>query len=453
MNIYISLEVAARELDSKLLLAVLAASKGHEVVISSFGEILNALKTRTLKPGIVHTKSLTPSKKKIKKHQAVIDTGSKITSIDEESGIDEISYDQFAKDRYSDLTIGQSSAVFGWGDEDVNTLKRIYPKNSNKIYKTGSPRVDLWQSFFFDYWKKPKGIIKKPFLLISSNQECTKMLTFHEEIKFNKTAGYFDRDQNLYKKIFYRMSEDYKKFYEFIEAIKYLSKNNNGYDIVLRPHPRDNMKNWEVVLEDIPNVYIIREDSISAWVKNTFVVMHNGCTTAIEATISGKPVITYNPFQMEYAKPIPNSLGYNIISKEELLKKVNELFISEKNRDKKDKIKIPEVLTKKLYIDTSELAAEKIIKVWESLDRKSLSKANNWSKFYLLIKIMNIKRAVYKILNKSFSNNISALRENYKFPPLDENDINLRISKLKNLLGIKKNLECKIISERTILIK
>ena len=44
---------------------------------------------------------------------------------------------------------------------------------------------------------------------------------------------------------------------------------------------------------------------------------------------------------MEYAKPIPNSLGYNINSKEELLKKVNELFISEKNRDKKDKIKIP----------------------------------------------------------------------------------------------------------------
>ena len=129
MNIYISLEVAARELDSKLLLAVLAASKGHEVVVSGFGEILNALKTKTLKPGIVHTKSLTPSKKKIEKHQAVIDTGSKITSIDEESGIDEISYDQVAKDRYSDLTIGQSSAVFGWGDEDVYTLKRIYPKN------------------------------------------------------------------------------------------------------------------------------------------------------------------------------------------------------------------------------------------------------------------------------------------------------------------------------------
>ena len=160
MNIYLNVEIAARELDSKLLLAVLAASKGHEVVISGIGEILNTLKMKALAPGIVHTKSLTPSKKKIDKHQVIIETGSKITSIDEEAGIDEISYDQFAKDRYSDLTIEQSSAVFGWGDEDVNTLKRIYSKNRNKIYKTGSPRVDLWKSFFFNYWNKPKGMPK-----------------------------------------------------------------------------------------------------------------------------------------------------------------------------------------------------------------------------------------------------------------------------------------------------
>ena len=33
MNIYLHLETSVRELDSKLLLAVLAASKGHEVVL------------------------------------------------------------------------------------------------------------------------------------------------------------------------------------------------------------------------------------------------------------------------------------------------------------------------------------------------------------------------------------------------------------------------------------
>ena len=36
MNIYISVEISYRELDSSLLLATLAASKGHQVIISDF---------------------------------------------------------------------------------------------------------------------------------------------------------------------------------------------------------------------------------------------------------------------------------------------------------------------------------------------------------------------------------------------------------------------------------
>ena len=34
MNIYLHVETTIRELDSKLLLATLAASRGHEVIIS-----------------------------------------------------------------------------------------------------------------------------------------------------------------------------------------------------------------------------------------------------------------------------------------------------------------------------------------------------------------------------------------------------------------------------------
>ena len=58
MNIYLHVEVSVRELDSKLLLAVLAASKGHQVILSSMGEIIKGLKMGALTPGIFHSKSL-----------------------------------------------------------------------------------------------------------------------------------------------------------------------------------------------------------------------------------------------------------------------------------------------------------------------------------------------------------------------------------------------------------
>ena len=447
MNIYLHVEISDRELDAKLLLAVLAASKGNEVLVSSIGFIINGLNTKVLAPGIYHTKSLTPSKIKTNRHQKIIEQGSKITSIDEESGIDVDGYTQFAIDRYSDLSIGQASAVFGWGSNDTDTLKKIYSKNSQKIHKTGSPRADLWKSFFIDYWKDLKEMPKKPFLLFSSNIFVTDNMPFHELIDSHTNAGYFQRNPKLFKKIFYGMAEDYKKLYEFIDAIKYLAKNNNGYDIVIRPHPRDNINTWKIFLKGVLNVHIIKEDSITAWVKNAFAIMHNGCTTSIEATISGKPVITYSPFQMEYDHKLANSLGYDIKSKEELLLKANELFNSEKIREKKKvEVKISEVLSKKLYIDNNELAAEKILKVWESLDNKSLSKPNNWTKFYWLCKIIKFKRAFRKIMG-------DPIKKNYKFPALNENDICKKVLRLQNILGIKKKLQCKLLTETTILIK
>ena len=454
MNIYLHVEISPRELDAKLLLAVLAASKGNEVLISSIGFIINGLNTKVLTPGIYHTKSLTPSKNKIDRHQKIIDRGSKITSIDEEAGIDMDDYDQFAIDRYSDLTIEQASIVFGWGSDDTDSLKKIYIKNSHKIYKTGSPRMDLWKSFFFDYWSNPKGMPAKSFLLVSSNMLCTDNRPFHEDIKLHSNAGYFQRNPNLFKRFFYSWAEDYKKLYEFIEAIKYLAKNNNGYDIVLRPHPRDNINTWKVFLQDIPNVHIISEDSITAWVKNAFAIMHNGCTTSIEATISGKPVLTYSPFQMEYDHKLANSLGYNIKSKEELLIKANELFNSEKIREKKKvEVNIPEALSKKLYIDNNELAAEKILKVWESLDNKNLSQSNNWMKFYWFCKIIKFKRVFHNIMSKLFIDKFKPIEKNYKFPPLNEKDIRAKVLRLQQILGIKKELKCKLLSETTILIK
>ena len=68
-NIYIHVEISARELDSKLLLATIAASKGHQVVISDLSSINSGINNGLLAPGVFHTKSLTPTQKKIERHE------------------------------------------------------------------------------------------------------------------------------------------------------------------------------------------------------------------------------------------------------------------------------------------------------------------------------------------------------------------------------------------------
>ena len=278
--------------------------------------------------------------------------------------------------------------------------------------------------------------------------------SFKEYIKFEKQIGRFERDSDLLKKRFGETAEDYYKFFEYIKAIQYLSNHSKGYDIVLRPHPSEDLETWEIFLQGIPNVHVIRDGSISSWVKNSFAIMQNSCTTALEATVLKKPVITYIPFEQQYDSKLANELGYRVKSLSELLSRVNIIFEDSKVSSNKELNKsFPDQISKKLYLDDNELAAEKMIKIWENLDSKNFSSSSTLKKFELLLKYHNFKQLI-KVALKSLSIiRSNSLNKNLKFPPLNKHDINKRIKKFESILGIKEKLECKLLSEKTILIK
>lgn len=453
MNIYIDVEITSRELDSKLLLAIIAASNGHKVIVSHLTEIILGLKSGALAPGIFHTTNLTPSNEKILRHKNIIKNGSIITSMDEEGGLVDYGYEKFAKVRYSDQTLQQAAAVFGWGLDDVETLKKIYIKHSNKIHITGSPRADLWSPFFQKYWGTPKKMPKKPYLLVSSNMySITRVVPFHKNFKFLKKSGYFNRDPELFFNQFKIAGEDCRKTGAFVEAIIHLANNSDGYEIVVRPHPTENIEAWKIFLENIPNVKVIQNQSITPWVNNAFAIMQNGCTTAIEATISEKPVITYIPFEQEFTREIPNNLGYKTKNLKQLTKIVDFILKQTQSKNKKKKL-IPSIITKKFYLDKKELAAEKIVKVWNELENKKLAKNINWIKLYSLLKISDVRRKGGKLKQEIFPSMFGPFREIYKFAKLEKHDIYQRFNRMSKLLRLNKKVKCKLLSDRTILIE
>ena len=213
----------------------------------------------------------------------------------------------------------------------MDTLKKFTQNHKHKIHKTGSPRADLWKPFFIDYWNSSNIFPKKPYLLISCNTGyANNIKTFKELIKFENEIGRFDSYPEQLEMRIGRTSEDFNKILAYIKAIKHLSQNNTGYDIVLRPHPSEDIEAWKIFLNDIPNVHVVRDGSINAWVNNAFAVMHNSCTTALEATVSRKPVITYIPFEQKYAPQLANKIGYRVETLDQLSSKVNDIFKSRK---------------------------------------------------------------------------------------------------------------------------
>ena len=455
MNIYIQVEISARELDSKLLLAVIAAARGHEVIVSDHAGIEKGLRNNLFEPGIFHTKCITPFDEKINFHQNLIQKGYLITSIDEEAGLDMESYEEFMKTRYSEQTIQQSSAVFFWGNFDSEYIKKNYLKYKSKIHKTGSPRVDLWKLIFLKYWRAPKTIPKKPYLLVSSNMgKANYIKPFHEMIRENKNLGFYERDEKMFKNTFYWTAEEYQKVQSFIEAIKYLANNNSDFDIVFRPHPVEAIDSWKYYFEELSNVHVTREDAITPWIHNSFALMHCGCTTAIEATIIKKPIISFAPFTMNYSTEFTNNLGFKVKNLEELSIIINNIFHKKKSMDQNDlSISLPELLSERIYLDKNELAAEKIVKLWEGLDNNNLSKHSNWRMYQCFLKLSEIKQMIGKFLRKFFPKKFSNFRDDLKFDPLNKDDILGKVSRLKNILGIEKKLVCKLLTKRTILIR
>jgi surface carbohydrate biosynthesis protein len=453
MNIYINVEVSVRELDSKILLAILAAARGHRVIVSDSESIIKGILQGVLKPGIFHTKSLTPADHKINLHKMLREKGFKITSNDEEAGVELDSFEWFGKNRFSDQMINQAAAVFTWGPEDTKFLKNLYPKHSSKIHMTGSPRVDLWKPFFSNYWSMPKGAPLKPFLLVSSNMSQSNGKGFFERYKLKKKLGYYQRGTEVLERDYSQVAESFLKTYSFIKALRLISKKKLGYDIVLRPHPAENIEIWKTYLEDMTNIHIIREDSISAWVNNAFAVMQNGCTTGVEATINKTPLINYKDFQSISYWTKPYNLGFNVDNPDDLLIKVNSLFKNlESEGQKKVNENLPGIINDKIYLDNNELAAEKIVGLWETLNDNSISKPFNLEKFKLLLKFIKFRKMIGKVRKNLLIGNSKILVDDEKFPSLKKNNIQRNVKKFQEILGIEK-IKYEVLSDRTILIE
>lgn len=459
MNCYLHVEISERELDSKLLLAVVAASRGHDTLIGDVSSLDLGLRSRCFNPGVYHTKSLAPTPHNIKRHQWFKDNCFLITSIDEEGGLINYGYERFALARYSDESLGLASAAFCWGSEDTETLQRIYRQHAYKIYNTGSPRADLWRPKFAGYWAPSRQMPDRPYLLISSNMgSANNIRPFYEIVRSEKTMGYYERDPTSFLKKFDKVAEDYEMTGCFVEAIKYLSENQSEFDIVLRPHPVENVEAWKCFLEGIPNVYVVRDGSISAWVNNAFAVMHNGCTTALEATISGKLVITYLPFKQKYARDLPNDLGVRVFNAKELLSAVSEAFDNYmKSHDEVPALVTTEIVENKITIDENRLAAEKMVDVWEKLGTELTSQSTDWFKYKRVLRYRRLKKTLVhvarRLLPGGLGKNKTFSLDYFKFSPLDQDEMKSKVVKIQKILGLDGQVTCKSLDERVVLIR
>lgn len=300
------IELYKREMLPKLYLGINAAQKGYQVLLGFTDDPV----FDHVKDGFYLYKDhaycsidrLTKQKSK----------NMFIGALDEEGLI----YDEktYATTRGAKELLDSVDAVFLWGENQFNLVQKISDKKDNK-YIVGSPKFDLY--------KKLKRNIKnsnnKISILVNTRFVYSNGLKGEAElIEVLKNLGYIKNsadEQNIKIKI----QDDIKIFNEFDFFINKISV-NPLFDIVIRPHPAENLNFYKKYEKLSSNIKVDNESPMLKQILESDFIVHDGCTTAIEARALGVPVFGLRPDNLlnpydAYA----NSYSFNFKSADSLL--------------------------------------------------------------------------------------------------------------------------------------
>ncbi len=376
----IPVEIFARELISKLLIAKYAIANNFIVYLGSHNSIKLLLKSKENKSGIIICKGgvskdyLDLIKKKISYHIV----------LDEELAPERDNYKDNIKFRF-DLENKKNISYFFVLNNKIKTIaKKVFSKNETKIYSFGWPRFDLYKKIVKKIFKDDISKIKKKynkFILINSDFFYTDFNSNNEinrEIKKLKNIGkeYFNSKKQINDRIMIEKKR-YKKqkieFNLFIDKIKKISEISK-FKLILRSHPAENENNYKKIFSNNKKIIVkAGKDDVTPYIMASKGVLHKGCTTGYQAILLGKKIGfiklgLYTNNLVKYKKILLKK-SFKIKNQKDFLK-----WISNK-KDLGNSLKLSSDIRKELNID-KELASKKIVNFIKKLNLRKEHKLN-----------------------------------------------------------------------------
>lgn len=311
--VHLPIETKSREFDSRCLIALECARRGALAVVGP----ATMLPYRV--PHVVLLKSA--SRFELARIRAEQAQGALSAVLDEE-GIVHTSDRREHAMRYSQQTLDAVDRVFLNGANEMGVLDEHYQLDATKCVLTGNPRFDFYKPQLAGYYAAEAAELNRRFgrfILVPSRFGNVNLARSVDFIQFHAIVRKLDPVMEL------PIIEAYHAYtvelYRYFESLlPMLAKRFPKHTIVLRPHPSERHDAWERATEGLNNVKIINEGPIGPWLRAASAVVHNGCTTGVEAFLMGRPVFAYMPIESElYDLPLPNAVSTQARTLDELL--------------------------------------------------------------------------------------------------------------------------------------
>ena len=445
-KIFFPIEILSRELDSKLLLITHLLSNSNsnwEVFIGSGKKLGKYYSTHSKIPFIYFEKGIEYNTTKLKN---IIYNNGRTVILDEEGGVYTKSHKNFPRGGFNNPSIDFIEKIFFWGEDSINIWKKNHKNlKSRQICLTGNPRFDLSKKKFNKYFLNTDDeTYKDKFILVSSAfgssngmvKSGKKMNNYWKSISFGKEYMLHDEISNYQSKLFPL----------YIEGITSLIKENPNEMFLIRPHPAEKLDTYSKIFEKYKNVIITNKGPVQNYLPYSKIMIHNGCTTAIEAFAQELNPICYSPYvddeHSQFLTFVASDVVNNISDLHEIFKKKLEL-IDNPYRYEKSK-KISEFIFNIAKVHSYELISRELdeLNFYESDIKLNLrEKIKNHLPKNLLYFLKSLR---YHILTNKKIKNIKKDLDNKnksKFPDISKEEIVNKINILKNIINSEKNFQ------------
>jgi surface carbohydrate biosynthesis protein len=445
-TLLIPVELQVRELEPKLLLACVAAHRGYTAVVGPRREL--HFQIPKFKRSIYLSKSTTNASYNV--FRMLDRLGHKIVVWDEEALVS-LPPALYFRHRLSARSMGYVSRFFAWGEANAQ-LWREYPEfpQNVPIHITGNPRGDLLRPELRGFYRETVDTLRAEhgeFVLVNSNfnlvnayypDMCLIMenpdpggepLLSRRSVSMGLTRDYAVAF-TAYKK---QILEDFKRM------IPELEKAFPELTIVLRPHPAENPDVYHQIASGCRRVKVTNQGNVVPWLLASRALVHNGCTTGVEAYALDVPALSYqvsvnDGFDQDFHW-LPNLLSHQCFSMDALVENLKRILAGELGIRDDEAARI--LMARHLAAQRGPLASARIVEVLDQMTDdwkadKAVSVSDRVAGWYWATR-RRIKKHFRGYRPNMSHNRAEFLR--YRYPDLSKDHVQARIECYRRLLG------------------
>jgi hypothetical protein len=228
-------------------------------------------------------------------------------------------------------------------------------------------------------------------------------------------------------------------FEDFLRLIPVLDQALADHTIIIRPHPAENQEVYHRIAKQCQRVRVTNEGNVVPWLIAAKALIHNGCTTGVEAYALGLAAITYrssiNDYYDNAFHRLPNQLSHECFGIEQLQETLANILkgkLGHANGAEREKI-----MERHLAALKGPLACDRMVDLFEEMNSSLQDEPAPAFKYRLTSRVWATRRRINKSL-KGYAPDKSHNKADFlrhRYPSISKEEVQRRLSRIQRELG------------------